>query len=187
MDSQYDPLISLGADSNIFIEKRVTKLRTEDELLLINNVTQDEIVLLKVRHPQGLSGFSLSPDGKKMAFSLGQAYPPANDFNIYVLDIDSGELDQITHSNDNKYPVWSPTKNIIAYIKKDTDRKIVQDSLYLYNLEKSCNVRLVTEVWSMPTWSPDGTRLAFAAPRSGDIYIADISRLLETDNWDDCE
>ena len=118
--------------------------------------------LMKVRR---VSDPQLSPDGKKVAFTIGDVNMTANRVvnQIYVADLDRPDRPprQITSGNSSKSaPRWSPDGKKLAFttggqiwtMEPDGDRK-----------------RQVTSISTgagNPVWSPDGKWIAF----NSDVY-----------------
>src|SRR6266403_536719 len=62
---------------------------------------------------------SWSPDGKKMAFDSNRA--DGKNYNVYVLDLASASLNQLTTSAANDItPAWSPDGKTIAFTSDRT-------------------------------------------------------------------
>lgn len=59
---------------------------------------------------------SFSPDGKKIAFVSDR---DGNEGNIFILDLDTKEILQITHSLFAGYPSWSPDGKNILFLEYD--------------------------------------------------------------------
>jgi Tol biopolymer transport system component/DNA-binding winged helix-turn-helix (wHTH) protein len=108
-----------------------------------------------------------SPDGEKIAFRLeddselgkGSGHPPG----IYVSDLGSGELIQLTTEEQNGNPTWSPDGESLAFVRtKQEDRGIYRVSA------KGGEVRrfMAVDGHSSQTdlaWSPDGKYIAFTS------------------------
>jgi Tol biopolymer transport system component len=169
-----------GSEKEHFIFERTRKTDSGDdttELIWIDSATLEETVIFSTEINKTILGFSLSPDGEHLVFSMGGIELPMSDFDIYVLDIHSGKVDQITDGGDNKYPVWSPTSDLIAYEKKTYNGNKDVYSLYLINPRGSCNDKLLESDFLLPpTWSPDGNFLAYI--ESNGIYAANVKEFL---------
>lgn len=59
---------------------------------------------------------SFSPDGKKIAFVSDR---DGNEGNIFILDLDTKEITQVTHSLFAGYPSWSPDGENILFLEYD--------------------------------------------------------------------
>jgi TolB protein len=98
--------------------------------------------------------------------------------DIYVLDLKSGELNRLTHGEGRNYqPVGSPTGAHIAFTSdRDGDWDVyvmTASGNDVRNLSQSENPDQ-----ERPSWSPDGTRLAFTARRGqsdSEIYGFDLT------------
>jgi Tol biopolymer transport system component len=92
------------------------------------------------------------------------------DKELYGINSDgSGEM-QITNNDYSDYsPVWSPDRNMIAFVsKRDGDSEI-----YLLGHQQFTQLTNNSADDIMPQWSPDGTKIAFVSSRSGndEIYV----------------
>lgn len=111
-----------------------------------------------------------SPDGTKIAFWSDRSGTP----QIFVMNADGSGVTQLTNDPTADYarPAWSPDGTRIAYTR------YVESSvggggrnngdIWIMNADGSGQVQVTGnpsdgEVWDYwPTWSPDGTRIAFA-------------------------
>ena len=113
------------------------------------------------RHP------SLSPDGTRIAYTKGE--------QIWVIDIDGANAEQLTDVGGNQHPVWSPNGERIAF----TGQEEFNQDIYVMNADGSERTNLTNNrEWDdlTPSWSPDGTKIAFTSIRNriSNIYILDL-------------
>jgi Tol biopolymer transport system component len=118
------------------------------------------------------TGPALSPDGRKVAFSLAD---PTNgdEWDIYVINVDGTGLTRLTTDPafDGWRPAWSPDGQEIAFFSTRDDP--LNDEIYVMNADGS-NVRRLTNNPAddaHPAWSPDGSEIAFVTNRDGDFDI----------------
>jgi Tol biopolymer transport system component len=102
-------------------------------------------------HWRILQGFTLSPDGKRLAVSAAT--------HIYVMDVPGGTPHRLTKGTDHEYqPAWSPDGRWIAYVTWSTAGgqiwKIRSDGA-------GAPVKLtqVPAYYRRVVWSPDGSRI----------------------------
>jgi len=133
----------------------------------------------------GLDGIlspCFSPDGKTIVFSGIDG----GSSNLYQVDIDSGELTQLT---DDRYtqrdPVFSPDGKRIAFTTEygpgtDFGKLIFSDyRIAILDLETGQYSILPNSVGDniSPQWSPDGGKIAYVSDRTGitNIFYHDFS------------
>lgn len=117
----------------------------------------DVLKVRRVGDPQ------LSPDGKTIAFTIGDVNKEANRIvtHIYLISIDGGDPKQITNGNSScSSPRWSPDGKKIAFT---TGGQIwVMDA----NGSDRKQITKISTGAGGPVWSPDGKMIAF----SSDVY-----------------
>ena len=97
-----------------------------------------------------------SPDKRKQIVVRGEGQ-----LDLWRADLDTHEELRITSTGKPEYdPAWSPVDNQVAYVSEETGN----GDIYVLNLDGSAVTRLTDNVDDFdkhPTWSPDGTRIAF--------------------------
>ena len=93
----------------------------------------------------------------KVVFASGRSV----DFDIWVLDLPSGKLAQLTHGRHlNDHPKWSPDGQQIAYVSTQDDGIA---SLWLMDGDGGNKRQLTSGVYCQyPAWSPDGQDIFFS-------------------------
>ncbi len=120
-----------------------------------------------------------SPDGARIAFGSDRD----GGLDIWVMDRDGGNPVNLTqHEAKDRWPAWSPAPPGSGtggqWIAFASVRDAAYWELYVMRADGSDVQRLTwwedASDWS-PSWSPDGTRLAFASYRDGnwEIYTMD--------------
>jgi Tol biopolymer transport system component len=121
-----------------------------------------------------------NPQGNRIVFSW--APTPESLSNLYVVHARSGKVkpllveDGYAHEN----PVYSPDGRSVLYVRErwELDEEgfpyPVEGQLWLVDLSTGTQHQLTfddTIKGQTPDWSPDGTRIAYAAGGDGDIWI----------------
>ena len=113
---------------------------------------------------------AISPDGKRIAFKMGD--------NIILSNLDGSNQKNITNNTSiNTSPTWSPNGDRIAFISQRDGTP----QLYLCDAEGANLRKIVKEGGEAdsPAWSPDGRWIAFHwKPRLAenfDVYLAEVS------------
>lgn len=91
--------------------------------------------------------------------------------NIFTIQPDGNNLQQVTDGFRNYSPSWSPNRNYIAY----TSDRNGEEEIYVLDLDTNQELPLVSG--SSPTWSPDGTQIAFVSSVTGvrEVYIIHVN------------
>src|SRR5436190_6278235 len=116
--------------------------------------------LLKVRR---VDNPRVSPDGKRVAFTIGDVAFEANKVvnQIYVVDLDGSGLKQLTSSPASATaPRWSPDGRRIAFTTGGQIWTMDTDGGHRDQVTK------ISTNAAAPVWSPDGKWIAFAS----DVY-----------------
>ena len=117
-----------------------------------------------------------SPDGTKLVFSAGKKDDDDEwKWDIYVLDISSGTVRQVTRDSKVYYQAcWSPDGTRFVFDSTHSDNW----DIYVMDVDGS-NVQRLTHydgVDARPVWSPLGTSIAFHSHRDAghsEIYVMD--------------
>ena len=161
---------------------------------------------------EGESDADFSPDGKYISFISSKKVDSIDNAQIWLMDRRGGEAHQFTKvKQDLQSCIWSPDASKIALLMKDEDPKekkkpktkapivanryhykqdvegyVDSSSTHLYILDiKSGKITQLTKGFyseSSPTWSPDGSQIAFSSNRTedpdrnsnSDIYVVDL-------------
>jgi Tol biopolymer transport system component len=111
-----------------------------------------------------------SPNGSKIAFDRNH--------DIYVMNADGSGQTRLTDTTDEEErPAWSPDGSEIAYVRRsgcrgpDGDYLAWPDSagcyaIFVMNDDGTAQTRLTTG-HGRPSWSPDGSKIAFVSYRNG--------------------
>jgi Tol biopolymer transport system component len=103
-------------------------------------------------------GITWSPDGQQIAFALViRAISDIERVNIMVMQSDGSGLRQLTHSDADTDPAWSPDGKLIAYRSY---------GIVLMRMQPDGSSQTqITDRWATagPVWTPDGSRIGFVS------------------------
>ncbi|MGB9618922.1 MAG: carboxypeptidase regulatory-like domain-containing protein, partial [Armatimonadota bacterium] len=124
---------------------------------------------------------SWSPDGRKLAFTSDRS----GNIDIWVINADGSEARNLTnHPATDWHPAWSPDGTRIAFVSY---RDGPQSDIWVMNINTgelhnitrhSAGYAYHSADYAYLTWSPDGTKIAFASDRGGasDIWVIDMEK-----------
>lgn len=142
--------IAFGTDRDGNFEIYVVDLDGSDLRRLTNNPARDMAP-------------AWAPDGASIAFMSDRARP---EFDIYRVGLDGAGLERLTDSASNFFPQFAPEgpARLALHVWRD---------VHVLNLETDSLTRLTTQPLDgmYPTWSPDGSKLAFMSARNGPTEI----------------
>ena len=168
--------------SQIAFQKQGT-IQTGWDLYIINVDGTGLKVLTETNADEEMPAWS--PDGKRIAYQAGRGSR-----NIYIIDVDGSNREKITNGLNTVLgaPAWSPDGGTLAVHstihRGDQPRSAWgQFEIYTVNLEDGQLTRLTfladeTRAVRMPSWSPDGTRIAFESQLADDIQFAFQYRIM---------
>lgn len=113
-----------------------------------------------------------SPDGRRIAFVSTK---PGGDFQIFVMNSDgTGRRQVTTTSTAKQQPAWSPDGTRLAYVANSFDVDKQTDlEVWTVNEDGSRRKQLTDNSSGLndtqPSWSPDGSKIAFT--RSADVWV----------------
>ena len=127
--------------------------------------------------PNGDLLMNWSPDGKKIAF--------VSDTGVYVINADGTNPICLTRHSGACIPRWSPdSKKLTFMVSYRIAGVMLSTGIYVVNADGTDlrNLTLSKARHGLPSWSPDGSKIAFDSNRYGnrEIYImnADGSNLV---------
>lgn len=130
--------------------------------------------------PYSFWGISWAPSGKRLVFSLAR---PGWLEQLYLLDVETKEIEILTELNKDFYPVWAPDGERILFLRwnREFDTFCTID-VETKTIEPLFDVDKATGYWG--DWAPDGDYIVYS--RWGTLYVYDFEtmeteELLEVD------
>jgi Tol biopolymer transport system component len=119
-----------------------------------------------------------SSESTEYANTSGAVVYAATDKNstsqIFLVDVESHNTKQLTHSGYNTSPAWSPSGNLIAYSSRLGEKM----NIYIMYSDGSEQhpVTNCSGFAGSPAWSPDENKIAFVSDCDGKngIYVLDL-------------
>lgn len=109
---------------------------------------------------------------------------------IFLENLDTGEITQLTSSGHNRFPKWSPDGSKIVFVSLTKENR---EDIYIMNKDGSDQAPIVATPADelMPDWSPDGKQVVYSSytrDNISEIYLIDIvtkniKRLTSTTEW----
>jgi Tol biopolymer transport system component len=140
-------------------------------------------------HAQATGDFSLSPDGKRILFSLSKG-DSLWDLATYEISTETLKTFKLTGNDHYLEPVYSPNGKKICFV---AGKRLQGSNIYILDCDTG-NIRQITHTESaypgnkgpfysnhLPNFSPDGKRIIFC--RSGIVFERANGNLMTT-GWD---
>ena len=172
MSTSYDQFPQFSPDGSFIIYQGWEKGKME--IFFTNIIDKNRINLTRnVNYNDIVShGNAFSPDGQSIVFTSERD----GNRNIYTMNINGSDLQQITYNEANDYePVFSPDgQSIVFTSERDGNREIYvieTTSKNLKNLTQSSG-----DDWN-PRFYPDGNKIVFQSSRDNnwEIYMMDLN------------
>ena len=150
----------------------LNQLPQENQIWMLDVKTGEMEVMTQVPHlgwPFSFYGMSWSPNSKRLVFSLAR---PGWLEHLYLLDVETKEIEILTEHHKDFYPVWAPDGQRILFLRWNREF----DTFYTIDIETKTieplfDVDKATGYWG--NWSPEGDYIVYS--RWGSIYLYDFA------------
>jgi Tol biopolymer transport system component len=99
-----------------------------------NEISTERIEWIMVRNSLFIETYAWSPDGSKIVFNKGGGLTFSD---LFILDVSSKQLRQITDGGYNYEPKWTPDGKNICFTKLDIQNNDYNGKVYIFNLGKN--------------------------------------------------
>jgi Tol biopolymer transport system component len=131
--------------------------------------------------PAAIDDLAVSPDGTRLAFT-GYDFQGRNILSddLWVANTDGSAVEMVADNSagqtSHSAPHWSPNSRQLAVSLSGVEEDAGVNGLGVFDLPTDRFVRVsrTGRTMSIPAWSPDGTKVAFAADRSYSVTVDDV-------------
>lgn len=193
-----EPLKTAASAAQILSDGLIA-FSADDGQIYIMNADGSDVRCFTDYAPGVIYGYpALSPDASRIAFTRDEG----GDHALYLAGIDGSNPQRLSASRVAlAEPAWSPDGSKIAYLRGYdmtaggvANLTVCGAEIYVVDIFSRKEVNLTQGAGGVdPSWSPDGTRIAFSSARDGnyEIYTMtswgdEIKRLTETE-WAEAE
>ena len=167
-----------GAGQSVYLNSSPSFTKDSQRVVFVGRSVEGSVNLYSVKTDgSDLEKITDHPDKPRTALYLDAEVSPVSDevvftrraadaWNLFVMDMDSGEERQLTENPEGDYrrPTWSPDGKVVAFVSSDA-KKRRHWQIWLIHADGT-GLRQLTEE-SIPgesielSWHPDGDRVAF--------------------------
>ena len=120
--------------------------------------------------PRGFFQPRFSPDGTRLAFTVGEGYSGVAG-DVWVYSLASAGLNRLTFGGNELYPLWTPDGGRIAYLSYATEAAIFAKAADGSSAEERLTPADTTALFP-ESFSPDGRTLAYTRiGATADIFL----------------
>jgi serine/threonine-protein kinase len=120
--------------------------------------------------PRGFYQPRFSPDGERLAFTVGEGYSGVTG-DVWVYSFASQGISRLTFGGNELYPLWTPDGRRIAYLSYANDAAIFAKAADGSAAEERLTPEETTAIFP-ESFSPDGRTLAYTrVGQTADIYL----------------